>query len=330
MKQKGVRYLKSYIKRIFNIMKQDFEYLYKSKVLFALIISIFFVLAVYQYANISTLKNSYKEFNDMVNTYKENNIDIEKKLKEPLKIERKQSSAGLGISTNNPIAYSRQKVLESIYTIGPSYSAQSFLGVWTLLLGPLIFGIFGVYLVMYDYRFRTIKLRAIDNNWFEIIIAKQLLLLILTIIMTILASIIFFLFSLFTYNNIIDGIKGIDLNMLANIKSNSNFFSKLGTSLLLINVFAFFSMFLSIISRMIVLPIIVIFSYLFIIPSLGRYDYKNLVLKMASSTFDRFGSFNYALSGDVNLTLCYLIISLLFLFLFIINIGISKKQSNYV
>ena len=323
--------LKKFTNRTLTLILNEYAYLVKTRILFVVLFCIFGFLSLYTVLNMNVVQQNYTQYMQSREHIQQLHGNVDEELKKPETTSMKVLDDGITIRlSNNPIKRTYNNLLLSIKFFTPEYLGQGVLEFLTAFLGPLIWGITSVFFNNYDYKYKTIKLKAIENKWYKTIIYRQLVLICLITITTIMVYLIFSIVGNITYKIALQNITNINIESIARITSKTSIFTKIITSIFIQSFYALIASLLIIIFKKSIYPTIVFLVYFFVIPNLGILDIKNLSLNIISKAFDFYGSARLGVFKDFNIYYAILILTSIYIGFFILLGVIANKQSKYI
>jgi hypothetical protein len=322
-----------FIKMKLKTIRNEILYLLYSKKIFIFLIILFVALTICNCNEVNLLQHSYKEYLSVENYYiKQGDKNIQKYLNKDLNITHQESNGATITNVDNPLKYNFMLVGGYFKTLKPNNMTISLLELLTFFLGPFIFGLFGVLLATYDFKYKTIKLKSLQQSWSKNVLTKLLISIVCT------ATLIIFLFAIsqlvsnFIYiyaNTIIPNSKQFTISD-QNIRAN-RIAIELLISIFICSMFSIIGFTLGLIFKSSTAPIIILAVYNFALPNLGKYDLKNLLSIIGHKYFE-FDSNVFSLFTPVNINsiIAITILIAFYLLLICINIVVSKNQSKYI
>lgn len=306
--------------------KQEIQYGIYSKTYFLIILFLVSLFVIISYINYSAATSAYYDYLNTENYYIENNLDIEGGLEGEYEIEHNGNQAVI----DNPILYDKEMVSRYVYTASPKYALTQFLES-AFLYFPIVFGTIGLLTAIFDFKYKTIKIKTVRESKVNFAIAKQASLFVSGIPILIIALIIAYLINYFFYYKVSQAIPTLEfLSSLPGADPNSTVFLGFTFAYIVSVIFMTIGYTLGIIFKNIYVGIILIAVYMFILPNLGVFDLKNSLHYIGNRIFDFRGvlSIDNAKDGTTLLTsICVLLCALIIPF--VLNIITIKKRSSF-
>lgn len=315
-----------YIKDMLNSTKKELKYQLYSKV-FLITFLVIFLFAVFNlYSQMMYVKANYNLFLRSMEKYKELGIDITEALNSPAVVEKKN---GLEM-VDNFLRYDYDNVALSIYDLGKADRVITNTLKWlSFLVFPFIFAIYGIYVATYDIKYKTIKIKAIQKRYSQILFSKQLSMYVSSVMII---SIVLLLSNIasFLFYNMVSYAIPVDNFELTTFPSDTNVMLQLILSIGITFIFITIGFYLGIIFKGFAYPAMIFTVYNFIVPNLGKYDLKNLISILGHKVFDFYGNFilfkpiNVPLNMVIIILVSFVGLSTIFTYL------IAERQSKYV
>lgn len=279
-----------YMKNLLRNIQNELRYQLYSKIIAIIVIIIFILSCLNIYSTRVSVDSNYSRFLRTYSEYKEEGIDIEEALSKPYEISEISDS---GSVINNILRYDFDSVRESIKSLHPSMSINHTLSYLSIIFLPLIFGIYGAAIATYDIKSRTLKLRAILSDGKTNNLAKQLAMFI--VILSTISVLLFcmYIVSGFIYRSILN-IEEYKPFLISSLELTTNNFVQIGYTVISSIIFANIGYLIGTITKSTLISTIVIGAYMFIIPNLGVYDLKNVLLTLGGRIFEFTGNFQIA------------------------------------
>ncbi len=321
-----------FMKTILYLMKQEFKYLHHSKIIYLLIIIVTSIMLMVYSSQIGDINRNHKSFYRTVNVFERHGVNVEEALKRESLTSRQILPSGSTLeTTDNPLRFGLSQVGKYLNITNPNYFLHSALELLAFLMGPLIFGIYGAHIANYDYKHKLIKVKAAKVAWAKHILAKQIVSLIsIAIIIGVSILIVRFLteisFEFLTAS--------IDKEFFATAMPyfKSSILTKILACILGNFLFSTIGFTIALISKSLIVPTVVLFTYNIFVPSLGKYDIRNIFKNIGHEIFE-FHSTTFQLlypEYPVSFKLSVTIIFCIMLLLLILNWFIAKNQTKYI
>ncbi|MBC6310561.1 ABC transporter permease [Listeria sp. FSL L7-1582] len=304
------------MKSMWASVKMQLFYQWKAKYLISLFISLIVMCVFSSYTQYSSLHQKENRFDITMETYEQDGITLKQALSEELKIKKDGNSEEI----SNALKYDYYRVIAAKVAINPLNAPNQIFTSIAIIILPILFGVYSCHVAFFDFKYRTIKnqllLRGYKSFYFSKLISIAIVA-VATALITILLSI---------------GVQYL-FNLLVGVQPNTsvNYLSKLPLQFLYQSlVFILFGTFfftLTILIRSTLVSIVMLFLYMFIVPNLGGYDLKNLMLLTISKIYNTSASTMEVVSGvSTNIIAGYLIVITVCIVFTIISYKWNEKR----
>lgn len=302
----------------------ELKYQYYSKILLGIILSLIIAIGISLFLSCLQVINLHNTYLEEVKFYNESNLNIENSLKEEYTFDKDVEN---GLTTiDNPLKYYNEGVKKFVFVTGTKYMLSHILEAGTSIFFPIAFAILGIYVATYDIKFRTIKMKAVIIGKKNVNLSKQLSLLFSSLfIFVVVNSICFllgYLFRLFVLSD-------FPFNEFSANFITKSFIFKILYSYFLCIFFAQLGFTLGYIFKTAFIPIISVLIYYLAIPSLGKYDLKNVLLYLHNKIFDYYGIIYTNKPYKISMFEAVVGIVLLIILSICLNYIIVSKRSSY-
>ncbi|MDI6604471.1 MAG: hypothetical protein QME35_04955 [Thermoanaerobacteraceae bacterium] len=315
-----------YIKNILNSTKKELKYQFYSNVFFIMLLTMFLFSVLNLYNQMTNVKNNYNLFLHTQTEEKKIGNNIEKELNSPVDIKKEN---GLEI-INNPLKFDYDNVALSIYDLKkPDRIITNTLKYLSFFFYSFFFTIYGIYISTYDIKFKTIKVKAVQRNWNQILFSKQLSIFvssfIIILIVLLLSNIVGSLFYYILSHQI--PVNDFKLSVLP---SDTNVVLQFILSISISFIFSTIGFYLGLIFRGFMYPAVIFIVYDFILPVIGKYDLRNLISVLGHKVFDFYGNFILFKPIEVPTNIVIIILTSFVILSTIFIYIITEKQSKYI
>lgn len=306
----------------------ELKYQVYSHVFGIALLCILILSAINIYGLVNDANNSYDNYIKTYNFYKQQGVDVDVLLTIPSKV-TVDNQKDVELSTiDNPVRYYYDKVATSIEFMKGTNIITQTLEWLGFIFCPIIFGICAIHMATYDYRFQTLRIKAVRISWSQILLAKYLATFISMLILMLITIIVSYVGGIFAYDYTIQHIS-IEQFIHANVFIEKSLFLQISLTILIYSVFIVIGFILGILCKNIVVPVIVMFIYNLFMPVLGKYDLKNLISNTAHHIFEFKGRFQLVEPIPLSVSLSTSLLLLIFLILLTLSFWLFKKQSKY-
>lgn len=310
-------------------LKREIYYLYKSKYILFLAVSLALLTILAFYSQVIHLKNSEINYLRIQEISINDNVDITKELNKNFQV--KDNKEENLVSIDNSLKYYHLLYQSSLAAFNPTNSINHLFSSYVLILLPIIISVVAIYLSIYDFKNKTLKVVYAFQSNLQYIFTKIITLLLIILFSISYMSIFYFLMNFIYYK------------FFLRINANIPYISKNISDISFISmipkqyVFIFFvSLFFSLIffwigkmSKSSTLPIGILFIYMLLIPNLGKFDPKNIILYSLPKIFNLNAS-TFVINEGYKYPMKYLFYWCLIIALInILGSYFSKKESKY-
>ncbi|WP_427182067.1 hypothetical protein [Paenibacillus sp. TC-CSREp1] len=310
---------------ILNRTKKELKYQWYSRIIWITMIISVFISLLNIYGLKSKASSSYDLYVRTYNLYKEEGMDVDKMLDMPINI----SGTGNEQVVDNPVRLRLEEAATSINHLTINSIVINTLEWMTFVFFPLIFAIYSIFIASYDYKYKTVSIKATLMAPSQLITSKilsiylgVLIVFVVTLITSLITGVIF-------HNQIISEIPEQTLTRFDYAIVPNNLMLQILFSLLVSLIFASIGFFMGILFKSALLPVILFFVYDFIVPVLGKYDLRNLVSVIAHDIFEFKGRFQLFKPTPVSEVTSFTILIIVFALSIFLSYVSFNKQSKY-
>ncbi|MGQ8870721.1 hypothetical protein [Paenibacillus sp. TSA_86.1] len=311
---------------ILNRTKKELKYQWYSRIIWITMIISVFISLLNIYGLKSKAESSYDLYVRTYNLYKEEGMNVDKMLDMPINI------SGTGTEqevVDNPVRLRLEEAVTSINHLTINSIVTNTLEWMTFVFFPLIFAIYSIFIASYDYKYKTVSIKATLTAPSQLITSKILSIFLGVLVIFIITLISSLITGFFFYNQIISGIEEQTLTRFDNAILPNNLTLQILFSLLVSLIFASIGFFMGILFKSALLPVILFFVYDFIIPVLGKYDLRNLISAIAHDIFEFKGRFQLFKPTPVSEVTSFIILIIVFALSIFLSYASFNKQSKY-
>ncbi|MBC1499199.1 ABC transporter permease [Listeria weihenstephanensis] len=249
--------------------------------------------------------------------YEKDGITLKQALSEELEIKTDGNSEEI----SNILKYDYYRVIAAKVALNPLNAPNQIFTSIAILFLPIIFGIYSCHVAFFDFKHKTIKNQLLLKGYKNLFFSKFFSIIIMAIgvvlVTTLLSIVIQYLFNLFV---------GVQANTSVNyLKEVPLQFLYQSVVLILFGVFFFL---LTTAVRSTLVSIIALFLYMLLVPNLGGFDLKNLMLLTVSKIYNTSAATMDVVAGeDTNLILGYVATIGVWILLIVLVYKIDKKRS---
>lgn len=305
--------------------KQEIRYGLNSKIYYMITLFLMLLFGVTLFFNYSSVNDTYNGYLDTLDYYEKNNLDIDEDLASEYELEETKKGEQ---TITNPIPYYKETISKFVYAASPKYILSQLLESSTLYF-PLVFGMLGLLIATYDFKYKTIKLKTVRMDKVSFVIAKQLSIAFISFIILVIGLMISYLVAWFMFRNLSANIP-ISEFVFNPGSPSSSIIIKFIFGYMIALIFAIIGFTFGTVFKNVFVGLISIIVYLFMLPNLGTYDLKNSIYYFANRVFDFYGVIIVeAPKEDTTFLLAILVFLFVFILSFITNVIVIKKRSSF-
>jgi hypothetical protein len=319
----------NFINNIFRILNKEIKYQIYAKVFGV----VFFILLVFVllnlYTNSNQLKSSYQLYQQSLQSYEVHGESIKDAMAAPSIVTEQSDGFGSNSMTvENTLRYDYDQTALLLFMNNPKNLPSQALELISFVIIPIVFGIYGTYLATYDHKYKTIKIKALQNNWVQVIISKQLSVLGFSIVILPIILLCSYVFGWIVYPATVNGIP-TDIFILEKTPVE-NLLMQYLLCLTICNIFSTLGFLLGTALKSFIASSMIIIAYNVFIPVLGKYDLKNIIAVLGHKVFNFNGSFKLFEPKQTSLMEASLYVITVVVFSSAVTYYISTRQSKYI
>lgn len=251
-----------------------------------------FAIVIVFVLNINTLNKTFnvlnKTFQSTVKEVEKNGDDVEKLLNDDFYVrEVIQEDGSILLQIDNIVRYDYEQLKLQYDKMQPTNIFFEVLKNSTLIFLPIIAGLFAIYISTYEFSSNTLKTRILNGTTETVFLSKVLSTVIVFTIVFVLSAIIGLFISV-VWSSIVN--LGIDISFILPKQSLFNIvintFKALLIAYLISIVFLVIGFGLGIISSRFSVALGIFLLYHLVVPNLGKYDIKNLIMNLYYLVFN--------------------------------------------
>ncbi|MEC0275313.1 hypothetical protein [Peribacillus frigoritolerans] len=319
-----------YIKELSNNTLKELKFQHYSKILIILFISISLFSIWNLYSQKLTAEYNYKLYLQSVDKYANTDESLKEALNSPIDVQSLEGEDNTnGEIVSNIVRYDYESVASSVNNLKMERIGSITLEWLTFVFFPFFFGMFGIYIGTYDLKYKTIKIKAVQQNFFLLLFSKQLSMYLSAIIILSSSLLVSYVTGSIFLKMLSDRIPFSEFQL--NIQTpDDNMFLQFLLSLSVAIIYSTLGFYLGLLFKGIIGPTILLISYNFILPVFGEYDLRNLIAVLAHKIFSFTGNFKLFEPKDVSTTLVFSLLFFIGTIFTIFIYKISEKRSKYV
>lgn len=308
-----------------NSTKKELKYQWYSHVIWITVIISIFISLLNIYGLKSKATSSYDLYVKTYNLYKEEGMDVDKMLDMPINI----SGTGSEQVVDNPVRFRLAEAGDAIGLLNNSSIITNTLEWMTFVFFPIIFVIYSIYLASYDYKYKTIRIKATQMASSKLITSKLLSLYLGVLIIFLTTTFVSFIAGYFFHQQLINEIPNAILARFNTGLDHNNLIIQLLFSLMISLIFASIGFLLGILFKSALIPVILFFVYDFIVPVLGKYDIRNIISVIAHDIFQFKGRFQLFKPTPVSEMTSFSILITVLVLSILLSYVCFSRQSKY-
>lgn len=316
------------MKNIFKNINYQLHLSYLSKHIYILLLCSLSIIAIYSFGQFQQLNHNIKSYKKEVMMLEESGISEEKALLlEDKKQEIKTENGDILTIEENPVKSSHRAITMTLYSISPYYFLQNILEGATYIFFPIILSIYAIFLSALEYETKIIRIRAIKTKWENVMLSKLLYAIFIGTIFIMITSLIAYFIASVQYRLIDDSI--INKFMTNEYQGSFNIFQNISISILISTVFISIAVFLTTVFKNSFKASIIVLLYLLVIPSLGMFDLKNILMNFTLRYFPYQGTSRLASVKELPIMFCLGYSFILIAIVFTLTYTVSRRQNKY-
>lgn len=300
---------------------------YSKRILWIVLFTLVLLMGI-QVINYSEVKDTFDGYNKKIEFYKDDPKGMEEEFSSGYTIS--MSEDGKSGVIENPLPYYKEQLNQYIYTASP-VNALAQMQEASVIIFPIIFGIFGAICSTVDSKYKMNKIKKIKYSKNTYFVAKHLAMYLEYIIIVIVAFILGKLSNFIIYERIKKMIPVNDFQEYAPVKCNMQTHIYRWILILVVGlVFMEIGAGIAVLVKHSIVAIIAVFLYLYIVPVLGKWDLKNVMYYSYKKLFDLKGVINVqSACQGTNSFISVCSIFIVFLASLILGYVFEIKRSSY-
>ncbi|MFC4651672.1 ABC transporter permease subunit [Lactococcus nasutitermitis] len=260
-------------------LRQEFSYIFSSKIFIIGLILFGILIGFGSVQAVNTKNDSVAQFQEVKKLYK-TSTEFKKDIKKPYRFTQKSNGTNqVDTSVDNVARYSYENLVIADSQLTVMGFPKYILKYYGLIFLPLIMGLFGISVATYDYKYDTYKRRLNNYTWKEILLGKYVVLL-----LTIIASYLFI-----SLLSVVVGLFLAKFSVPFDVPQYGNFHAEMSFSsfAVVFSILCFIGLMVALVwftlainIKNTVVCVIAFLVYDLIVPNLGKYDYKNVVMTL--------------------------------------------------
>ncbi|EUJ18500.1 putative ABC transporter permease [Listeria grandensis FSL F6-0971] len=290
------------MKSMWDSVKMQLFYQWKAKYVITLLLFLVVLCGFSSYAQYSSLQQKEYRFNNTMEMYEKDGITLKQALSEDLEIKKDGHSEEI----SNVLKYDYYRVIAAKVALNPLNAPNQIFTSVAIVFLPIIFGIYSCHVAFFDFKHGTIKNQLLLKGYTSLFFSK-LLSIVLVAIATVSATVLISVGIQFVFNSVMQVQPNVSVHYLAKLPLQAVYQS---VGLIL---FGWFFFLLTTAIRSTLVSIVTLFLYMLLIPNLGGFDLKNLMLLTVSKIYNTSAATMDVASGEsTNLIVGYVVIFAVF------------------
>lgn len=304
------------MKSMWDSVKMQLFYQWKAKYVITLLLFLVVLCGFSSYAQYSSLHQKEARFDDTMQMYEKDGITLKQALSEDLEIIKDGNSEEI----SNVLKYDYYRVIAAKVALNPLNAPNQIFTSVAILFLPIIFGIYSCHVAFFDFKHRTMKSQLLLKGYRSLFFSKLLSIVVMAVVSV--AGTVLFSMGIQYLFNLMMGIQpNVSVNYLSELPMQFVYQSAV------LILFGYFFFLLTIVVRSTLISIVALFVYMLLVPNLGGFDLKNLMLLTVPKIYNTSASTMDVISGEnANLMLGYLVVFAVFVALVFVVYNWDKKR----
>ncbi|MBE0476617.1 MAG: hypothetical protein IBX62_05925 [Coriobacteriia bacterium] len=315
------------------MFRDEVAYVFYSKAVYALTGLVILLVGVGAYSNVTRARAASLEYSSIRNELTAEGIDVDAALEEDLNVTETEENGTTVVEVDNPIRYAYEELTRSVRALAPGNVASNGLASVAFLGGPLLFGAWGVFLATQDFVNKTVKVKAVRNDWKVVALTKLsvgALAVIgsvgLVLLLTLLVGRPVHAYGVSLPPGSVS-LAAVDTAALPGVSALA---AQSGVAVVLGVLFMTVGYALGTVVRSPYVPLTLVVAYNVFIPVVGKYDPKNLASVIGHDVFAFSGVFQLVAPRPIPVPLAYGLIAAVALAAVAASLAAAHFQSKYV
>lgn len=314
--------------RNLDSMKTELIYQIRSYILIGITVVGIALVSMSLVSNCNQVAKQYQAYQQALAYEQEMGGDIEAALAEDYTVTTEMVNGVKQEIIDNSLKYYQESVTKANLVASPRYALTQILEICTFLYFPLIFSILGICVATYDRKYRTLRVKAVRSTKTQIHRTK-----LAALFAGVTASFITIILvcCLIAYILYITIVNGVPLNEFPSPDSIQvlPLLPKVIFSLGVSYLFALAGYTLGLIFKGALIPVIVMAAYTFLIPNMGKYDLKNILLGIGHKVFDYYGMFHANQPVEISMAVIIIACTVFLMVMIVFSSFLARKRSAY-
>lgn len=315
------------------MFRDELAYAFHSRALYVLLALMLLLAGFGAYSTFTRARSAILDYAQTRDEMAAQGVDVDEALTADLNVSQTQENGTTLVQVDNPVRYSYEEVVRSTAALAPADLASGSLATIAFLAGPLLFGLWGVFLATHDFVNKTVKVKAVYKDWRAVAVTKLSVGALGVIVTVVLVAAVATLaagplhqYAASIASEAVGGLPQAEVPAPAwgDLALQAGVAVMMGLLSLSIG-FA-----LGMVSRSPYVPIASVLVYNVFVPVLGRYDPKNLGLALGHAVFTSGGVLQLAPARPVPIGAASGLIAGLCIAAAAVAVASAHFQSKYV
>jgi hypothetical protein len=317
------------MKKSSNALTAELTYLWYSKAAVVLLLVALIACGLYMrttYVGLETARDEYLQARVSAESQGE---DPDEALSMDLNVRTQQSGATTITEVDNPVRWKYEELGRALGRLSPTSLIAIALAAATFIIGPFLFGCWGVFVGSFDFASKTIKVKAPYFSWRMSVLGKVCASFMVVVLVVLVCALVAWCAGALLSAHARGMLADADIQVAATTTvSSASSVAQAAVSMLVGWLFAGIGLFFGLILRGNLIAYVVIVLYNLLVPRLGVYDLKNFVLALGQKYFV-LPEGMLAQPKPISLTVVFLLVFAVLALSVGASVGVSARQSTY-
>lgn len=309
---------------IYHVINRELYYQWHSKKILIVFSILIILCGFHLYGVHNNIINNYNNYLKTEQSYNEEGINIIDSLKEKNNI----YIDGNTVTEDNPLKQDFIELAISINNLEPQNIISNTLEYILFVFCTVLFGIYSSYIATYDFKYKQYKNLSVNVEQYKIILGK-ILSVIIVMLTTLSVSLVITFFGSFSVKSIVANKVPIEQYTISTFNYDNGLFLQLILVFFILLFYIILGFFIGFILKSMVIPATSLLIYGFIMPVLGKYDYRNIFSYFSNKVFSFKARFVIFAPQSINEVLGITIVVMTQIILLAILLFITKRRSAY-
>ena len=271
------------MKKVLNSIKYDIILNLYNKSILAITIMMVLIFSGVYWNMMESFKSNLFLYNHTYHELQDMGEDVEELLKQEANLVEEKTSDGVQQFIDNPLRYDYDNLQRSYTYIKGTNIIVGLLKNATLVFLGLLVGIYMIFIVTYEYSERTIKTRLLIDGSRRLFLSKFVSGIFIVTVVYFLSLIISWSVSFLWSEKIL---QSVSISFERNVFDVRQVLLSIVTTYVILLLFSMMGFVIGLFLRKMSVSILVFLVLHLVVPSFGKYDYKNLILTIFSNGFE--------------------------------------------